>query len=201
MISLQFESPTIESLSKSAVDLAQATADFGALKVFFGVFLIVVLGMFLLFFYQIILNNKKISKIEEYTKKSNDYFQGVNEHTLGESAANVLIRREIAHIAALVKYQIVRVRLENHLEDTEEIKTKITRLVENNFVELHTFLSNYTVNGKKLSSVIDPKDKPAMVDLMIEQVYVKPEKFYVYSMDQTVDIFMSGIKNIYVEKI
>lgn len=193
--------PSTDSLTQNAVDLAKAVSDYGVYQVIFGVFMVLIFAIVLMFLWQLIVMSKKVNTIDTNTKKINEYFDGVNEHTLGGPAANVLVRREMAHISALVKYYIVRTRVENNIEDTEEIKVKVTRIVENIFTELNTFLSNYTVNGKKLSSVVDPKDKQAMIDLMIEQTYITKNKYHVYAMDQTVEIFITGIKNIYLEKI
>lgn len=193
--------PSTDALTQNAVELAKAVSDYGVYQVIFGVFMVLIFAIVLIFLWQILIMTRKVNSIEAKATKIDEYFKGTSEYTLGGPAANVLVRREMAHISVLIKYSIIRTRLENHIDDTEEIKSKVTRIVENLFTELNTFLSNYTVNGKKLSSIVDPRDKQSMIDLMIEQIYHPKNKFHVYAMDQTVDIFITGIKNIYLEKI
>ena len=51
----------VQSLTKSSIELAEAASNYGALKVIFGIFMVLVLVMVMMFIYTIWNLNKKIS--------------------------------------------------------------------------------------------------------------------------------------------
>lgn len=191
----------ISSITKSSLELAEASANYGALKVIFGVFLIFVIILVIFFVFLMINTSRKIDTIHEASTKVRAFFEGVSEHTLGLSSSQVMVRRMMNDLSSSIKYLILRIRLENHISDREITQTKIERICKNHFSDLSQFLSNYTYDGRTLSSVIDMGDLPTMIEFVTEQVYIPKEEFSISSMDQSVDIFINGLKLVYLKKL
>lgn len=189
------------SLSTTAIDLAEATYNYGALKVIFGIFLVVVIGMIILFGYQLLIGQKKTDSIYETCKKIDNYFDTAGDKELGSSEAHILVRRALNHDATLVKYYILRIRAENHIDNIEAVKTKVTRLTENMFGEIQAYLAKFSCHTQELSDIIDYKDCTIIKDMMLEQIYRTKADFTIHSMDQTIDLYFTGIKSIYLKKI
>lgn len=191
----------ISSITKSSLELAEASANYGALKVIFGVFLVFVIILVIFFVFLMINTSRKIDTIHEASTKVQAFFEGVSEHTLGLSSSQVMVRRMMNDLSSSIKYIILRIRLENHISDQEITHTKIERICKNQFSDLSQFLSNYTYDGRTLSSVIDMGDLPTMIEFVTEQVYIPKEEFSISSMDQSVDIFINGLKLVYLKKL
>lgn len=202
---LQVEGPqldkAVDQLTKSSIQIAQAASDYGALKVIFGVFVIFVLLIMVMFIYQIITLNNKIAIISTAAHKTQEYFEGAADRTVGKTQAQVLLRRNLNYFSQIVKYYILRIRLENNICEEQKTKDKIRRIVRNEFNELDTFLGNFICDDKPLSYILEEADVNTLVEFMIEQVYMPKENFTVFSMDQAVDIFMNGIKLDYLQKL
>lgn len=191
----------VQSLTKSSIELAEAASNYGALKVIFGVFMIFITVILVMFIYTIFNLNKKVSKISSSSKSVSDFFDGAADHTIGMNEAQILIRRSMNGISMILKYYILRIRLENHIADKETTQKKVERLANNEYSELCGFLSHYFCNSRPLSELVDGKDNEAIKDFMLEQIYIPAEDFTISAMDQSVTIFINGIKQIYLKKI
>ena len=191
----------VQSLTKSSIELAEAASNYGALKVIFGVFMIFIMVMLVMFIFTIFNLNKKVSKISSSSKSVSDFFDGAADHTIGITEAQILIRRSMNSISMILKYYILRIRLENHIADKEATQRKVERLANNEYSELCSFLSNYFCNSRPLSELVDGKDNEAIKDFMLEQIYIPAEDFTISAMDQSVTIFINGIKQIYLKKV
>ena len=55
--------------------------------------------------------------------------------------------------------------------------------------------------GKPLSSLIDYDDAKILKQLMIDQIYIPKEDFTLSNMDQSVELFYSGLKLEYIKKL
>ena len=55
----------VNGMSSSALKFAEAAGDIGALKVIFGVFMIMMLVVMAMFVYQVFITNKRLGKVEE----------------------------------------------------------------------------------------------------------------------------------------
>lgn len=190
-----------DQITKASIDLAEATANYGALKVVFGIFMVFMIIIVILFIYQIFALSQKIGNIYTAAIKTQEYFEGVSDRTVGESQANVIIRRSMTTFSQTIKYYIIRMRLENHLDDKEATKVRITRLIKNEYSELRSFLSQFLCNEQQLSDIVDDEDVDIIVDFIIEQVYFNNTEFSVSGMDQSTDILINGIKLTYLKKI
>lgn len=191
----------VQSLTKSSIELAEAASNYGALKVIFGIFLVLVLVMVVMFIYTIWNLNQKVSIVTESSKQVKDFFDGAADSTVGITEAQILIRREFNCLGHILKYAILRIRLENHLDNKEFTLKKIENLVNNEYSELCGLLSNFTCNGKSLSSIFEPQDNEAIKDLMVEQVYMAKEVFSISNMDQSIDLYLNGLKLMYLKKL
>lgn len=191
----------VDTLTRSSIDIAEAASNYGALKVIFGVFMIVVILLILLFIYQTYSIYSKINTINMAALKTQDYFEGISNKTIGENEATILIRRAMNCLATTIKYTILRIKLENNIDNIEAVKAKIHRILQNEYAELNSFLANFICNEKHLNNVLNEDDWDELSKLIFEQVYTPKEEFSVFLMDQSVDIYLNGIKLMYIKNL
>lgn len=185
---------TVNQLSESTIALAEAAANFGALKVIFAAFVVFTFIILILFLYQVIVTTKKVEKIHQSAQKLEKSLEETENRTIGNSQAGLMIRRVFASLKQYIKYVVLRTRVENHLDMKDVVLAKITRLVNNYWTELHSFLTNYECDNKNLSSYIRDEDAAAIIDLVVSQVYQDDSLFTVGSMEQAIDLMIDGIK-------
>lgn len=191
----------VTQVTKASVELAEAAANYGALKIIFGIFMVFIIIVVVLFVYQIFSLTKKMDIIHTAAVKTQEYFEGASDRTIGKTQAQILIRRGMNSLSNTIKYRILRIRLENHIDDVELTKNKINRLVKNDFIEFSSYLSNFLCDDKQLSIIIDEQDIGVVVDFIIEQVYIPKDEFTVSGLDQSTDILVNGIKLNYLKSL
>lgn len=192
---------SVNKVTDSSIRIAQAANDFGALRVAFGVFMIFIIIIVILFIWQIFVLSGKLNTIYESAVKTTEYFETSAEGDVGPSQAQVIVRRNFNSLSQAIKYYILRIRLENHIDDKNKIKVKIDRLVRNEFSELTTYLSNFKCNKKVLSFIVEDDDIQMIEDFIFEQVYIPKNDFTISNMDQSTSIFINGLKLSYIKKI
>lgn len=192
---------SVNKVTDSSIRIAQATNDFGALRVAFGVFMIFIIIIVILFIWQIFVLSGKLNTIYGAAVKTTEYFETSAEGDIGPSQAQVIVRRNFNSLSQAIKYYILRIRLENHIDDKDKIKVKIDRLVRNEFSELTTYLSNFKCNKKVLSFIVEDDDIQMIEDFIFEQVYIPKNDFTISNMDQSTSIFINGLKLSYIKKI
>lgn len=202
---LQTQEPSIDNavtrVTQASVELAEAAANYGALKIIFGIFMVFIIIVVVLFVYQIFSLTKKMDIIHTAAVRTQEYFDGASDRTIGRSQAQILIRRGMNSLSNTIKYRILRIRLENHINDVELIKNKINRVVNNDFIEFTSYLSNFLYGEKQLSVVVDEQDVNVIVDFITEQVYIPKDEFTVSGLDQSTDILVNGIKLSYLKNL
>lgn len=191
----------VNQIAKSSIELAEATSNYGALKIIFSIFMIFMILIVILFIYQIIVLTKKIDIIHTAAVKTEEYFDGVSSRTIGLSQGQIVIRRSFNSLSQIVKYYILRIRLENHIDNKAYIKNKVSRVVRYELSELNTFLANFICEDKPLNNIMDDDDMDVIEDFMVEQIYIPKSDFSISSMDQSVTIFINGIKLNYIKKL
>lgn len=192
---------SVNKVTDSSIRIAQAANDFGALRVAFGVFMIFIIIIVILFIWQIFVLSGKLNTIYGAAVKTTEYFETSAEGDIGPSQAQVIVRRNFNSLSQAIKYYILRIRLENHIDDKNKIKVKIDRLVRNEFSELTTYLSNFKCNEKVLSFIVEDDDIQMVEDFIFEQVYMPKNDFTISNMDQSTSIFINGLKLSYIKKI
>jgi hypothetical protein len=192
---------SVNKVTDSSIRIAQAANDFGALRVAFGVFMIFIIIIVILFIWQIFVLSGKLNTIYGAAVKTTEYFETSAEGDIGPSQAQVIVRRNFDSLSQAIKYYILRIRLENHIDDKNKIKVKIDRLVRNEFSELTTYLSNFKCNKKVLSFIVEDEDIQMVEDFIFEQVYIPKNDFTISNMDQSTSIFINGLKLSYIKKI
>lgn len=192
---------SVNKVTDSSIRIAQAANDFGALRVAFGVFMIFIIIIVILFIWQIFVLSGKLNTIYGAAVKTTEYFETSAEGDIGPSQAQVIVRRNFNSLSQAIKYYILRIRLENHIDDKDKIKVKIDRLVRNEFSELTTYLSNFKCNKKVLSFIVEDDDIQMIEDFIFEQVYIPKNDFTISNMDQSTSIFINGLKLSYIRKI
>lgn len=192
---------SVNKVTDSSIRIAQAANDFGALRVAFGVFMIFIIIIVILFIWQIFVLSGKLNTIYGAAVKTTEYFETSAEGDIGPSQAQVIVRRNFNSLSQAIKYYILRIRLENHIDDKNKIKVKIDRLVRNEFSELTTYLSDFKCNKKVLSFIVEDDDIQMVEDFIFEQVYIPKNDFTISNMDQSTSIFINGLKLSYIKKI
>lgn len=192
---------SVNKVTDSSIRIAQAVNDFGALRVAFGVFMIFIIIIVILFIWQIFVLSGKLNTIYGAAIKTTEYFETSAEGDIGPSKAQVIVRRNFNSLSQAIKYYILRIRLENHIDDRDRIKIKIDRLVRNEFSELTTYLSNFKCNERVLSFIVEDDDIQMVEDFILEQVYIPKDDFTISNMDQSTSIFINGLKFSYIKKI
>lgn len=191
----------VTQVTQASVKLAEAAANYGALKIIFGIFMVFIIIVVVLFVYQIFSLTKKMDIIHTAAVRTQEYFDGASDRTIGRSQAQILIRRGMNSLSNTIKYRILRIRLENHIDEVELTKNKINRVVKNDFTEFTSYLSNFLCNEKQLSVVVDEQDVDVIVDFITEQVYIPKDEFTVSGLDQSTDILVNGIKLSYLKNL
>lgn len=191
----------VQSLTRSSIELAEAASNYGALKVIFGIFMVLVLVLVVMFMYTIWNLNKKISVVSESSSKITEFFDGAADSTIGVTEAQILIRREFNCLGYILKYAILRIRLENHIDNKESVIKKVDILVNNEYSELCGLMSNFNCDGKSLSTIFELQDNEAIKDVVIEQIYIPKDQFSISNMDQSVSMYLNGLKLMYLKKL
>lgn len=192
----------VGQITESSVKLAEATANYGALKMVFSVFMIFMIVIVLLFVYQIFVLTKKVDIIHTAATKTQEYFEGVSDRTIGTSQGQVIIRRSFNGLSQSIKYAILRIRLENHIDNKEMVYNKVSRMIKNEFSEINSFFSNFICDEKPLCEILnDDEDEDVIKEFMLEQIYISKENFSISNMDQSTDILINGIKLIYIKNL
>lgn len=191
----------VQSLTQSSIELAEAASNYGALKVIFGIFMVLVLVMVMMFIYTIWNLNKKISIVSESSQQVKEFFDGASDSTVGITEAQILIRREFNCLGHILKYAILRIRFENHIDNKESTIKKVESLVNNEYYELWGLFSNFNCNGKSLSNLFEPQDNEAIRDLVIEHIYIPNDQFSISNMDQSISMYLNGLKLMYLKKL
>lgn len=191
----------VQSLTRSSIELAEAASNYGALKVIFGIFMVLVLVLVVMFMYTIWNLNKKISVVSESSSKVTEFFDGAADSTIGVTEAQILIRREFNCLGHILKYVILRIRLENHIDNKESVIKKVDILVNNEYSELCGLMSNFNCDGKSLSIIFELQDNEAIKDMVIEQIYIPKDQFSISNMDQSVSMYLNELKLMYLKKL
>lgn len=193
---------TVEQLTKSSIELAEATANLGALKVMAGIFMAFALVLILIFIYQIVSTSHKIDRVDKTVGKVEEYFKDASDKTMGKAQAQIVVRRSFNSFSQNVKYTILRTRIENHIENREATLAKVNRLVNYEYAELKSFLGNFNCQERPLSEILDhEEDNQLIVDYIMEQIYLNQELFTISNMDQATDILINGLKLEYLKKL
>lgn len=191
----------VQSLTRSSIELAEAASNYGALKVIFGIFMVLILVLVVMFMYTIWNLNKKISVVSESSSKVTEFFDGAADSTIGVTEAQILIRSEFNCLGHILKYTILRIRLENHIDNKESVIKKVDILVNNEYSELCGLMSNFNCDGKSLSTIFELQDNEAIKDMVIEQIYIPKDQFSISNMDQSVSMYLNGLKLMYLKKL
>ena len=192
----------IDKLTKVSLELAEAASNYGALKIIFGVFMVMMLLIVLVFVSQSVFLIKRVQGISDVSDKIDNYFEGLSESDIGKEEANSMIREVLNHDSVLIKYYIIRIRSENHISDKENTELKIQRILKNIHSEASTFLNKFRYKSKPLGVYLDVEtDTENLFNLMLEQIYIPKEHFQLSQMDQSIELFMQGLKLNYVTKI
>lgn len=129
----------IDKLTKVSLELAEAASNYGALKIIFGVFMVIMLLIVLVFVSQSVFLIKRVQGISDVSDKIDNYFEGLSESDIGKEEANSMIREVLNHNSVLIKYYIIRVRSENHISDKENTELKIQRILKISIQKLPHF--------------------------------------------------------------
>lgn len=200
-VSLDKLTESTNALSKTSIELAQAASDYGALKIVFGVFIVIVILMILSMIISCVYILRKVNLISEASLKVLKYFDNLSNRTVGKEEGNAILREALNRCNSLTKYYILRIRLENHIDNTEVTKQKIEKIAQNSFAELSSHLSRFICIDKSLSRVLNQEDCDSLEDIITQLVYQDKESFTISGMDQSVELFFDSIKLEYIKRL
>lgn len=92
----------IDKLTKVSLELAEAASNYGALKIIFGVFMVMMLLIVLVFVSQSVFLIKRVQGISNVSDKIDNYFEGLSESDIGKEEANSMIREVLNHNSVLI---------------------------------------------------------------------------------------------------
>lgn len=182
------------ALTKSSIELAEATANFGALKVMFGVFLVLIILLVSIFIYQVFRMTHKVESIHNSMTKINEYFDARSLRTIGRIQAEAIFKRFFDHLSNYIKYHVIKSREENHIFDKPFVQQKVHAGVGNEYSELSTHLSRFLYNGKPLNEFIKMEQIDGVEELMIEQIYISKDLFSINSLEQAVHTHIRALR-------
>ena len=191
---MQVNVEAVDKLSKSAIEIAQAAGDLGALKVMFGFAVTFTALLLIVFVVQIVSNQKMLRAIKETSDKTGRYFSDLNNRTVGKEEAKAITKETLDRSCALVKYYVLKIRMENHLVNKEATFNKIRLMIDNDFNGQRAFLGKFLYKEKQLSFVATLEDNQAISNLMTEQVYLPADNFTVSLMSQAIGVYFDGLK-------
>lgn len=193
-------SDLINTINQTSLELAQAASDYGALKVVFGIFIVFMIILILMFIYQIFKLNNKIDTIYDSSIEVNKYFGDTYNNSIDKSQANILLRRSFNYLETSIKYNILKIRLENNIKGNQDkVKNKIKMIINNEMVDLSNFLGNFKHGANPLRLNIKEEDIKIIIETIIEQVY--NEDFKIHQMDSAIEIIIQGLKLNYLNKL
>lgn len=186
--------PYIDQLTQASLKLSEASEDIGALRVVFGVqmltFMLFIVGIGV-FVWTL---SRRMKTVEEASKRTLDYFTELNDHTIGREEAKMIVRESLQRSEAIVKYYILKIRLENHATDKDFTTKKIRQLVDNEFARQRTFLGRFICQGHPVSFTATTEDNANIVELMTDWVYKEDTDFTVSLMAQAVSLYYEGVR-------
>lgn len=201
MIQDTLQSEALEKLTKSSIELAEAASNYGALKVIFGVFLVVVIIIILMFLYQVLVLSKKVDCIHHQTQHLSTFMENAANRTVGHLEAQMLIRSALNNMGTLLKYHIVRIKYENHINEEGKVKAKVNMVVDNNWNELQSFLAIFVYEDRPLSVIINEGDSTTIKQLALGCIYDGCEPMSIHTIDNQVNLFLEGLKITYLRNL
>ena len=82
---------------------------------FFGVFMVLMLLIMCTFIYQVIVSNKRLSKVEDAAEQTLKFFDPLSNRTIGREESKAIIRESVTRSSTMMKYAILKIRYENNL--------------------------------------------------------------------------------------
>lgn len=185
---------TLDQLSKASIELAEAASNYGALKVIFGCFVAIFLLTYMQQLYQQWELRRRVKIIEEASERTMEYFSDLNNRTVGAQQAKLMVGEVLRKNEAIVKYNILKMRFENHLDDRQSADAKIRAIVEGLFTAQRAFLGNFFIRDKSISFTAVIEDNSALEQMISSWVYKDEKDFTVSNMAQMVGMYYEGIR-------
>lgn len=192
---------SLDKLSRASIELAEAASNYGALKVIFGCFVAIFLLTYMQQLYQQWELRKRVRGIEEASERTMEYFSELNNRTIGASQAKLMVGEVLRKNEALVKYYILKMRFENHLDDKERALAKIRAIVDGLFTAQRAFLGNFLIKDKSVSFTAVIDDNSSIEKMMQEWVFMSEGDFTVSNMAQMIGLYYEGIRTQAYNKI
>lgn len=191
----------LDKLTRASIELAQAASDYGALRVTFGVFMAIFLLMVLSQLVQSWVQQRRLKVIEDICIATSKCLTEQNDHTVGREEAKMLIRESLGKSEALMKYYVLKMRMENHLGDRAFTQGKIAKIVGNDSDNRKAFLSKFVCLGHTLGFTAVDGDDRDVADMLAAWIYRKDGEFTVSLMAQELSLYYDGLKTRAAMKI
>lgn len=186
----------IDRLTKASVDMAQAVNDYGTNALIVGVFMVMVLLMVIALTAQVYFFQRKLGLIYDSCTKAMEYFSALNNRTVGREEAKMIVRMCFSAMESNFKYNILKMRKENHLDDKDMAEMKIRDIVTTRFSETKILLSRFMCTGHSVNFSCTDGNLSDLIKLMSKWVFVPESSFTVSLMAQGITLYFD---RMYIE--
>lgn len=163
------------------IEVARGISEFGLLAVTAAFFLIFSASMMVIFvkwFVKIIngiIDGQKdvMNELLSETQKQNESLNDIREGLITETTSRVKVISSLVFDLSVerVRQMILKIKEENHIEDREMVRRKITSFVQNMFDDRNSKLDNFKFRGKKLGEYTNIVWIEWTSELMEKEIY------------------------------
>lgn len=168
------------NLNKESIEMSKAINDLGALTVMSGVLITLMLFTFGYLIFQLISHSKKLSVIEDYSKKGLRYLDNEYQRELTKEQAETILRLYTKNYRLETVAQVIKIIKENNLSDRTKVLAKITTFVKLSYNRMINELKRFTYREMTLDKCIDDEFDNLLISQMDADTQEK--EFEIYSL-------------------
>ncbi len=189
----------LSQMAQSSVDLSKAIADFGALAVIGGVFMVFILLILSLFVYQLFTQQKKLTAIAEFSETAMKYFEEMAMRNVNLDQARGLISLELERSKDETIIQVVKIKQKNHLDDIDAVQDKINSFLDRLYSGGVSMLRKFDFQGKNLSTFMESHWKEIVKKQMLRDC--TNHEIDIHRLEESYTILFMSFKTNFNSKI
>lgn len=176
------------TMTENALKLSEAASDLGALKVIFGVFLVMILVLFLFVLFNEFSYKRKILNMHESVDQITRYFDNTAQLYLNKARARQLLVGAYKSVAVFIKFEVLKARITSSEEETIRNANSLAAYImyhfQNSFEGIRTYGGTLSGNLEITNEIV--------ADTIIKYCSLSAEEFNVGDMDRDVDLLIKG---------
>ena len=158
----------LNELTHESLEITKAVSEQGIQNVIAGVFIAIFILMVSLIVYQIVSQNKQISAIADYAKRTMDYIEEHSFQKVDIDRARGLVASELEKSKFEVIVNVLKIKQKNDIGDSDYIKNKIDSFIDKSFSNIIAILRKFTLHEKDLSTFIENSWKEKVKALVMK---------------------------------